>query len=191
MRHLCVFCGSQTGDDPAIVDATTAVARALVGSDTTLVYGGGRVGLMGILADAVLEAGGRAVGVIPGGLAGREIAHAGLTELHVVGDMLERKALMAQLSDAFLALPGGLGTLDELFEMLTWSQLGIHDKPLGLLDVGGFWSGLRTQLDACRARGFVSGIDEHLLVDDDPGRLVERLAGWRPQPRQAIWRPAR
>jgi uncharacterized protein (TIGR00730 family) len=162
-----------------------------VARDATLVYGGGGIGLMGLVADAVLAAGGRAVGVIPGGLAGREIAHAGLTELHVVGDMLERKALMAELSDAFLALPGGLGTLDELFEMLTWSQLGIQDKPLGLLDVGGFWGGLRTQLDVCQARGFVSGLAGHLLIDDDPDRLVDRLAAWNPTARRAIWRPAR
>lgn len=190
MRHLCVFCGSSTGDDPAIVGAAVAVAGALVAHDTTLVYGGGRLGLMGILADAVLAAGGRVVGVIPGGLSSREIAHDGLTELHVVGDMLERKARMAALSDAFLTLPGGLGTLDELFEMLTWSHLGIQDKPLGLLDVGGFWRGLKTQLDVCAARGFVSGLGDVLLVDDDAARLVERLAGWHTVARTRIWRPA-
>jgi len=191
MRGLCVFCGSQTGNDPAYVDATVAVAEALVARGTTLVYGGGRVGLMGVLADTVLAGGGTAVGVIPVGLAGKEIAHAGLTELHVVDDMLVRKARMAALSDAFLVLPGGLGTLDELFEMLTWSQLGIQDKPLGLLDVGGFWDGLRTQLDVCQTRGFVSGLADLVLVDDDARRLVERLAAWRPVTRPRIWQPIR
>jgi len=191
MRGLCVFCGSQSGDDPAYVDATVAVARALLARGTTLVYGGGRVGLMGILADAVLAGGGTAVGVIPGGLAGKEIAHAGLSALHVVDDMLVRKARMAELSDAFLVLPGGLGTLDELFEMLTWSQLGIQDKPLGLLDVGGFWRGLRTQLEVCETRGFVSGLADLLLIDDDADRLVARLAAWRPLTRRRIWQPTR
>ena len=146
MRRLCVFCGSAVGAGRAYADATRAFAEALVTRGIGLVYGGGAIGLMGVLADAVLDAGGEVFGIIPRPLATKEIAHAGCTELRIVETMHERKALMARLSDGFLALPGGLGTLEELLEMLTWTQLGVHAKPVGALDVGGYWNGLRRLL---------------------------------------------
>lgn len=143
-----------------------------------LVYGGGRVGLMGVLADAVLSSGGTAVGVIPGFLEAREVGHSGLTELHVVPTMHERKALMAARANAFLALPGGLGTLDELFEIFTWAQLGLHDKPIGLLNVSGYFDGLVTLVDHMVTEGFVrADTRARLLVETDPDALLEHLIG--------------
>ena len=139
LQSLCVFCGSSKGHDPAFVRAAEALGRLLAGRGITLVYGGGHTGLMGALADAALAAGGRVIGVIPAGLAERELLHSRLSEQHVVTGMHERKALMASLASAFVALPGGLGTLDELFEIWTWEQLGLHEKPIGLLDVNGFF----------------------------------------------------
>ena len=155
------------------------MGRALVAEGIGLVYGGGAVGLMGDVADAVLDAGGEAIGVIPGHMASREIAHFGLTDLRVVGSMHERKALMYELSDGFVALPGGLGTLEELFEITTWSQLGLHAKPTGLLDVAGFYGPLVGFLDQLVAEGFVSQQHRRLLrVDDDPAGLLGRLAAF-------------
>ena len=145
--RLCVFCGSQLGVRPEYVDITRELGRALARRDIELVYGGGHVGLMGVIADAVLDAGGRAIGVIPQALVERELAHDKLTELHVTAGMHERKALMAALSDAFVALPGGFGTADEWFEILTWAQLKLHDKPVGLLDVEGFFDPLLAWID--------------------------------------------
>ncbi len=139
MRRVCVFCGSQTGDHPIYADAARQMGKLLAQRHLGLVYGGGNVGLMGVLADAALQAGGEVIGVIPGGLAERELAHAGLTELHVVPSMHARKVLMAEKADVFVALPGGYGTADELFEILTWRQLGLHAKPIGLLNVAGFF----------------------------------------------------
>src|SRR5262245_32584424 len=141
MRRLCVFCGSAVGARPAYADAARLLAAALVGRGTGLVYGGAAIGLMGILADAVLAAGGEVYGVIPRPLATKEIAHAGCTELRIVDSMHARKAAMADLADGFLALPGGLGTFEETLEMLTWTQLGVHVKAVGALDVGGYWAG--------------------------------------------------
>lgn len=180
-RRVCVYCGSNPGNDPRYADATVALAEALVASGQGMVYGGASVGLMGLVADTALAAGGEVIGVIPDDLVRKEIAHGGLTRLHVVDTMTERKALMADLSDAFVALPGGYGTLDELFEVLTWSQLGVHAKPAGLLDVAGFWAGLTGFLDHAVAEGFLR--PQHrsmLLVDDDPSRLLDRLAHWEP-----------
>jgi len=181
VKRVCVYCGSNPGNDERYAAATVALADALVAADHGLVYGGASVGLMGLVADTALAAGGEVIGVIPDDLVKREIAHEGLTKLHVVDTMTERKILMADLSDAFVALPGGFGTLDELFEVLTWSQLGIHAKPAGLLDVAGFWSQLAGFLDHAVTAGFLR--PQHramLLVDDDPVRLLDRLAAWVP-----------
>jgi uncharacterized protein (TIGR00730 family) len=188
MRRLCVFCGSSVGTTPAYADATRVVAAELVRRGIGLVYGGGGIGLMGVLADAVLAAGGEVVGVIPRPLATREIAHVGCTELRVVESMHERKATMAELSDGFLALPGGLGTFEELLEMLTWTQLGVHVKPVGALDVHGYWTGLRRLLTDGVEAGFVhANHADTLLVDDDAVRLLDRLAAWRAPTAPRLW----
>ena len=155
LRAVCVFCGSSASADPRYLDAARALGALVAGRGVTLVYGGGSVGLMGEVADAALGHGGRVVGVIPVGLFAREICHTGLTELHEVGSMHERKQLMYDLSDAFVALPGGLGTLDELAEVATWSQLGLHSKPVVLLDVDGFWEPLAAQLDRMVGAGLL------------------------------------
>jgi len=179
LRRVCVFCGSKHGARPQYTEAARAMAAALVAAGVDLVYGGGRVGLMGVVADAVLEAGGEVIGVIPDHMSDREIAHYGLTDLRVVGSMHERKALMYQLSDGFVALPGGLGTLEELFEITTWSQLGLHAKPTALLDVAGFYAPLVEFLDRLVTEGFVSERHRRLLrVAADPARLLERLAAF-------------
>ena len=179
LRRVCVFCGSKHGARPQYAEAARAMAAALVAAGVDLVYGGGRVGLMGVVADAVLEAGGEVIGVIPDHMSDREIAHYGLTDLRVVGSMHERKALMYQLSDGFVALPGGLGTLEELFEITTWSQLGLHAKPTGLLDVEGFYGPLVAFLDRLVTEGFVSERHRRLLrVAADPATLLARLAAF-------------
>jgi uncharacterized protein (TIGR00730 family) len=153
--RVCVFCGSSRGISPAYADAAAELGAALAAKDVGLVYGGGDVGLMGVLADAALAAGGEVIGVMPEALVAREVAHHGLTELRVTSSMHERKALMADLADAFVALPGGLGTFDELCEILTWSQLGLHTKPVVLLDVERFWTAFVGLLDASVAAGFL------------------------------------
>jgi uncharacterized protein (TIGR00730 family) len=176
LESLCVFCGSNKGNDPAFVHAAETLGRLLAVRGITLVYGGGHAGLMGALADAALAAGGRVIGVIPAGLAERELAHSRLSEQHVVTGMHERKALMASLATAFVALPGGLGTLDELFEIWTWAQLGFHDKPIGLLDVSGFFQPLLTLTAKIVELGFARPESLELaLVDDDAERLLARL----------------
>ena len=180
MRRLCVFCGSSTGTSPVYAGAARALGTELVRRRIGLVYGGGGIGLMGILADAVLAAGGEVIGVIPRPLATREIAHAGCTDLRVVESMHERKAMMAELSDGFLALPGGLGTFEELLEMLTWTQLGVHVKPVAALDVDGYWAGLRRLLADGAEAGFVRPENvASLLFDDDVARLLDRMAAWQ------------
>jgi uncharacterized protein (TIGR00730 family) len=176
MLSVCVFCGASPGADPAYADAATALGAFLASTGRRLVYGGGHVGLMGAVADAALAGGGTVVGVIPQSLVEREIAHTGLTELRVVGSMHERKALMAELSDGFVALPGGIGTLEELFEVWTWGQLGLHRKPYGLLNVGGFYDPLLGFLDHLVAQRFVRREHRDLvLVDDAAERLVHRM----------------
>jgi uncharacterized protein (TIGR00730 family) len=169
-------------------EAARELGADLVRRGLGLVYGGGSVGLMGAVADAVLEAGGEAIGVLPRGLARKEFAHDGLTELHLVGSMHERKALMSSLADGFVALPGGLGTLEEVFEVLTWSQLGIHRKPVGLVDVRGYWTGLRTLLRHAVEEGFIrpeyAGL---LLFDSTPRALLDRFLAWRPPVTPPIW----
>jgi uncharacterized protein (TIGR00730 family) len=174
--RLCVFCGSSFGASPLYADAARELGRRLVRRGIGLVYGGGDVGLMGVVADAVLAAGGPVWGVIPRALADREVAHRQLTSLEIVGSMHERKARMAELADAFLALPGGLGTLDEWFEVWTWAQLGIHAKPLGMLNVAGYFDPLLAFVDRTVDEGFVSPRHRGLVsVDGDPERLLDRL----------------
>ena len=163
LRAVCVFCGSSAPADPRYAGAARALGALVARRGITLVYGGGSVGLMGELADAALRHGGAVIGVIPAGLFAREISHTGLTELHEVSSMHERKQLMYRLSDAFVALPGGLGTLEELAEVATWSQLGLHSKPLVLLDVGGFWEPLATQLDRMAGAGLLKPATRELI----------------------------
>jgi uncharacterized protein (TIGR00730 family) len=177
VKAVCVFCGSSSGTRPEYAAAAHALGVVLARRRITLVWGGGNVGLMGVVADAVLASGGAAIGVIPRGLEERELAHRGATKLHVTNSMHERKALMEQLSDAFIALPGGFGTLDELCEILTWRQLGLHAKPIGLLDVQDFFAPLAAAFDHAVREGFVRPEHRAILArDDDPARLVERLA---------------
>jgi uncharacterized protein (TIGR00730 family) len=177
MPALCVFCGSATGIRPDYLVAAQALGHAAAERGVEIVYGGARVGLMGAMADAALAAGGRVTGVIPRALVSREIAHEGLTTLHVVDSMHQRKATMAQLADAFVALPGGVGTLEELFEVWTWAHLGVHAKPCAVLDVAGFWQPLVAALDHMVAEGFVRAEVRALLVEArDPAELFARLA---------------
>lgn len=177
MKHVCVFCGSKPGARPVYEETAVELGRLLVQRGLTLVYGGATPGLMGTIADTVLAASGRVIGVIPGRMADREIAHTGLTELHVVDSMRERKALMMKLSDAFIALPGGYGTLDEIAEVATWSQLGFHQKPCGLLNVAGFFDPLLTYLDRAVAEGFLKQAHRELIIHaEEPAALLDQLA---------------
>ena len=181
LGSVAVYCGSNLGSDPAFASAARSLGRVLAQQGIGLVYGGGHVGLMGAVADAVLENGGRAHGVITKALLAKEVAHRGLTELVITGSMHERKAAMADAADAFIMLPGGFGTFDEFFEVLTWTQLGIHAKPCGILDVSGFFEPLRTLLDGAAAAGFVHPAHRDMvIVDGDPGALLGRLAAWTP-----------
>jgi uncharacterized protein (TIGR00730 family) len=179
LSSLCVFTGSRPGLGARYLEAAAALGRAVAGRGLTLVYGGSRTGLMGAMADAALEGGARVVGIIPQGLVDREKAHGGLSELVVVPDMHTRKARMAHLADGFLAMPGGFGTLEELFEMITWCQLGLHRKPVGLLDCDGFWDHLRGFIAHARAQGFIydGGLAE-LPCEADPGRILDQLAAY-------------
>ncbi|MCA9607237.1 MAG: TIGR00730 family Rossman fold protein [Myxococcales bacterium] len=177
-KRVCVYCGSAPGKRPAYQEAAAAVGRSLARRGVGLVYGGAAVGTMGIVADAALAEGGEVIGVMPRQLDEREIAHRGLTELHVVSGMHERKAKMTALSDAFLALPGGFGTLDELFEALTWSQLGIHAQPVGLWNVEGYWTPLISLLDRMVDEGFLAPANRARLVSGDAlDPLLDRLLG--------------
>ena len=177
LERLCVFCGSRVGNHPLYVERARQLGQALARRNVGLVYGAGHIGLMGVLADAVLAAGGEAIGVIPQSLVDRELAHQGLTKLHVVPGMHERKALMAGLADAFLALPGAYGTADETFEMLTWNQLKIHAKPVGLLNVAGFFEPLLAWIDRCIADDLLKPrYRDFLVVDDDVERMLDGLA---------------
>jgi uncharacterized protein (TIGR00730 family) len=183
MRAVCVFCGANPGADPRFVATAERLGKAIATSERTLVYGGARVGLMGALADAALAAGGKVIGVIPRALVDKEVAHRGLTELHVVASMHERKTLMAELAEAFIAMPGGLGTLEEFFEVWTWAQLGFHEKPLGMFGPTSFFAPLLVYLDSLVEQKFVR--TEHrqmVILDEDPGALLNRLAAYRPAP---------
>jgi uncharacterized protein (TIGR00730 family) len=177
MHAVCVYCGSSPGADPAYAEATRELARGLAARGIRIVYGGAAVGLMGLLADAALDAGGEVTGVIPRGLVDREIGHPRVGDLRVVATMHERKALMAELADAFVALPGGIGTLEELIEMYTWSQLGLHAKPLAVLNVAGYYDPLAAFLDHAVTEGFLSAERRaELIFAPDTGALLERLA---------------
>ena len=176
MRRVCVFCGASSGRLPDYAEAARAFGTAAAARGLGIVYGGGRVGLMGAVADAALAGGGEVIGVIPQELVDRELAHGGLTELRIVGSLHERKALMAELSDAFVALPGGFGTLDELLEQLTWSQLGLHDKPIGLFDVEEYWRPLIALARHATDEGFVRESDlGAIAVGTDAEGLLDRL----------------
>lgn len=176
MKRLCVFCGSSAGARDDYTGAAQALAAAMAQRGLGLVYGGGNVGLMGKIADAMLQAGGEVIGVIPQSLVAREVAHRGLTELRVVDTMHQRKALMNELSDGFIAMPGGFGTFEEFFEIVTWSQLGIHLKPSGLLNVSGYYDPLLKMLDHAVAERFVRPAHRDLVIaDNDADRLLQRL----------------
>jgi uncharacterized protein (TIGR00730 family) len=177
MQRLCVFCGSSVGVRPAYTEAAQEMGRLLASRGIGIVYGGGNVGLMGVLADAALEAGGEVIGVIPLALADREIAHSGLTELHVVDSMHTRKAKMAELADAFVAMPGGVGTFEEFFEAITWTQLGLHRKACGLLNVDGFYTRLEAFIDQAVTEGFIRPVHRTaIVVDSDPARLLDTMS---------------
>jgi uncharacterized protein (TIGR00730 family) len=181
VERVCVYCGSSPGHDPAYRRAAREMGEELVARDLGLVFGGGSVGLMGTVADAVMDGGGEAVGVMPEALEAKEVAHGGLTELAVVGSMHERKQRMVELSDGFVALPGGLGTLEELFEVLTWAQLGIHEKPCGVLNVAGFYDGLVSHLDGATEAGFVSPAHRDLArVETEPAALLDAFERYEP-----------
>jgi uncharacterized protein (TIGR00730 family) len=181
MRRVCVYAGSNPGSHPDYADAARALAATLAERGIGLVYGGGKVGLMGVLADTVLAAGGEAIGVMPQALIDREIGHRGLTELRVVDSMHARKALMAELSDAFVAVPGGIGTLEELIEVYTWSQLGIHRKACGVLNVRGYYDHLAAFLDHAVTQGFLRPQHRAVLsAASEPADLLDRLAAYEP-----------
>src|SRR5499426_3609877 len=174
MSRVCVFCGSQAGTNGLYRQAATDMGRLLALRGYGLVYGGGHVGLMGVIADAVLASGGQVIGVIPDSLVARELAHTGLTELEVVPSMHARKARMAELADAFIALPGGYGTFEELFEVITWAQLGLHRKPIALLNVGGYFDALKALVEHAITEGFIRSEHRDLLtIADDPGMLLD------------------
>jgi hypothetical protein len=177
MKRLGVFCGSSVGVKPVYADAAREMGRLIASRGIGLVYGGGNVGLMGVLADAALQAGGHVIGVIPRALADREIAHTGLTDLHVVDSMHSRKAMMADLSDAFIAMPGGVGTFEEFFEAVTWTQLGLHRKPCGLLNVDGFYTPLEFFIDQAVSEGFIRPVHRvAIIVDNNAERLLNTLS---------------
>jgi uncharacterized protein (TIGR00730 family) len=187
MRRVCVYAGSSSGTRPEYTEASRAVIAEVVRRGADIVYGGGSLGLMGVLADTALAAGGRVTGVIPKFLDDREVGHKGVTDLRVVENMHERKMLMAELADAFLVLPGGIGTLEEVVEMLSWSQLGLHRKPIGLLDVDGFYQPLITLLDHMTTESFIS-VDHRkfLLSNPDPINLLDAMESWE-APKTTRW----
>ena len=181
LQALCVYCGSRPGTEPAFCQAATAMGEALARRDIDVVYGGSSAGMMGAVADAALQEGGQVVGILPKGLASKEKAHAHLSRMHVVDSMHERKAMMEKLSSGFIALPGGLGTLEELCEVTTWAQLGIHQKPVAILNVDGYFDGFLSFLDHAVDMGFLSADHRRLLIiDDDPDALVDKMAAFTP-----------
>ncbi len=187
MTRLAVYCGSSPGADPAYAAAARALGREMAARGIGLVFGGGHVGLMGAIADAVLEAGGEVIGVIPEALRDKELAHQGCTELHVVSTMHERKSLMADYAKGFIAMPGGFGTFDEIFEMLTWGQLGYHTRPCGFLNVAGYYDALFAFLDSCVEARFVTRVHREMIIAaTDPAELLDRMAAFQP-PDQAKW----
>lgn len=181
LEKICVYCGSNSGRQPEYLEQARAFGHELVKRDIALVYGGAAVGLMGAVADAVLQAGGRAIGIIPEHLINKELAHKGLTELHVVQTMHERKAMMAELADGFVALPGSVGTLEEIFETWTWAQLEMHRKPCGLLNIAGYYDALATFLDHTVAEAFMRPQHRAMLaIESDPAALLDRFTSYQP-----------
>jgi len=181
LQRVCVYCASNEGARPEYLDAAREMGTLIAHQGSALVFGGGRVGLMGAMADAALAAGGEVIGVMPRGLVEREVAHRGLTALHVVDSMHERKALLSDMADAFITLPGGIGTLEEFFETWTWAQLGVHQKPIGLLDVAGYWRPLIEMLAHAEGEGFFHGTPrDGLVIETDATRLLERLRTCEP-----------
>lgn len=188
MHRICVFSGSNLGNRPEYQQAARALGEELVARGLVLVYGGASVGLMGVVADTVLAAGGEVIGVLPRGLFRREVAHRNLTELHEVGSMHERKALMADLADGFIALPGGFGTFDELFEIITWAQIGLHTKPIGLLDTENYFAPLLALVEHATVEGFIpAGHASLLLHEDNAARLLNRFMSYIPPVRSNKW----
>ena len=188
IRRICVFCGSHVGARPAYAESATRLGASLAKRGIGLVYGGASVGLMGAVADAVLAGGGEVHGVIPGGLAAKEIAHDGLTRLHVVGTMHERKALMERLADGFIALPGGFGTFEEILEIMTWTQLGLHRKPAGFLNVGGYYDALLSQIRKGLSEGFIPrALAPAIVSRKSPERLLSALLAHQPPPPTVKW----
>lgn len=181
MKRICVFCGSNSGIDPIYLATAEKVGKFLADNNIELVFGGGRVGLMGKIADTVMENGGKVIGIIPQALSEREVAHQGLTELHVVGSMHERKAMMADLADGFIALPGGVGTFEEFCEIVTWAQLGIHKKPCALMNVGGFYDSFIAMFDHSMNQGFIRPQHRALvLVESEIDKLYKAMLEYRP-----------
>ncbi len=181
MKRVCVYCGSNPGNDPKFAECARELGREFLARGLGLVFGGGSVGLMGIVADTVLEGGGEVLGVIPRELRERELGHSGCTELHVVESMHERKFLMASLADGFVAMPGGVGTLEEITEALTWTQLGVHAKPCGLLNLDGYWEPLLSMFDRFVGSGFLKPAHRTLLQQaDTPVGILDALAAWTP-----------
>lgn len=177
MQRICVFCGSQAGTNGLYQQAAAALGQLLAQRRYGLVYGGGHVGLMGVIADAVLQAGGEVIGVIPEAMVARELAHTGVTRMHVVSSMHDRKARMAELADGFIAMPGGYGTFEELFEIITWAQLGLHQKPIGLLNVAGYFDALMALVEHAIAEGFIKPEHSRLTVTaNHPAALLKALA---------------
>jgi uncharacterized protein (TIGR00730 family) len=187
LQSVCVFCGSSTGSNAAYIEAARSLGTTLAEANIRLVFGGGHVGLMGEISNAAISAGGDVIGVIPKFLVERELAHEGVSDLRIVGSMHERKALMSDLSEAFITLPGGTGTLEEFFEVLTWAQLGEHQKPCGLLNVAGYYDPLLTVFDRMVEAGFLSESNRALLlIEGDPERLLQRFDHYEP-PKTAKW----
>lgn len=182
MKSVAVFCGSHTGNSPEYADLARALGREIATRNLTLVFGGGRVGLMGVVADAALQAGGEVIGVIPQALMDKELGHTGVSQLRITGSMHERKAVMEQEAEGFIALPGGFGTLDEFCEIVTWAQLGIHQKPCGLLDTSSrFFRHLRAFFDDAVEAGFVRADHRAMVLEDtDPAALLDRMIAWMP-----------
>jgi uncharacterized protein (TIGR00730 family) len=189
MKRICVFCGSSPGARPEYIESAEELGRALVKNGIGLVYGGARIGMMGAIASAVMGSSGEVIGVIPRSLVDKEVAYVGITDLRVVDSMHERKALMSGLSDGFIAMPGGLGTIEEIFEVLTWSQLGIQKKPCGFLNVGHYYDKLVEFIDHAVAEEFIGPVSKELiLVDESPGGLLKKFAEYRPpEVNKAAW----
>jgi uncharacterized protein (TIGR00730 family) len=187
MKSICVFCGANFNGDPNLKHAVDLLAEVMVSRNIALVFGGGKVGVMGLMADAVLQRGGEAIGVIPGFLMDKEVGHTGLTQMHIVENMHQRKQMMNDLSDGILTLPGGFGTLEEFFEVLTWLQLGLHNKPIGLLNVGGFYDFLLKQMDVMVEQRFLKPTNRELvLTSTNPIELVSLMSDFNPNPDE-VW----